>query len=1443
VNETLQHLAATVWKGVGHTFCCISTLQEGGGELRVQALHCAGSDRASWPALRGEVFPARVLPDTPTLFSWSDDAARPVVEGFAARLGLGHKRLQWLMVAPIKRAGRTVAVLDVGEMRRHQRGAFDSRTLELVNALMNEISLAVALADSSVEEGAPLLRMIAAQAELTCESVTRSELLTKLEQELRELRSSATPRNLFHTIARAAASLLDCDKALFLTHLPAFRQLEVNALIGLPEDSVREIEVLSPEFKSRFFATGAQPRVARAVDVLGQSRAGLVRGQALVVPIKAEGRIEHLIVLGEPRNRAFGRLEEEVMARFAHHASQSLDTSRLVNPQLLDITAQRILQKVGDYIQSTAEEKKILHAMLTGVTAGYGLGFNRAAIFLLDQRGTFLQGELGIGQMDTDAARRAWQKDQYGKLEDFQDYLQRLERDELSSEDMNEQVLPLRLPVDRQGDDIISRALRERVSILRPRDGTLRLPDELSHIFPHGSELAVVPLVAQQRALGVVICDNKHTQRRIFTEDLESLNLFCRTGAIAIANRRRQRALFLASATAISSSEKDPLKALLQQTLNAAQASSVTLVKVLHGDRFRLVGSASLNGSSVAGHVIPVRDKGISRWVMTMRLPYVIEDVSKTEQDEVNPILAELGVQAAVCLPWMLGDTMLGVMWLHYDRPTKFSKQQVADLQTFVYYVAGIWNDREKMRRLEHIQETFAEIMNATTRGDQVLSAIVQGTRSVMGCDTVTLYMHNDSAGTLECPESQMAGVKHAGPATRRGAADKDHFIYALYQRADPYVARDAQTDRYFKDSRFTREEDIHSVVAVPLIGRDSKHVGILFVSYVTPNALPEEELGHIQLFARYAVVAIQNAKLFAAHQQQLREQHGLAELSQTLLGSVTADKIINSAVEAAQRLLRTDLACMVLLDSVGQIEVRAAVGWTETQKSQLLPVGAASHAGYTISEKIPVVVEYFDQETRFTAPLYAEQGTVSGLSVPMWQDSRIIGALLVHTRRHFVFDDTHIRFLSLIANQVAVAIATAAQADTIARQTGRQDALQMVTKAIHASHTGSPDSVLETILQQAVDSLSARKHEQMLLGTLQLYDEEQKCLVFKFFSPRHLKDDEAARRGQRMPMPGGIWGSDGKMRVGITGRAYLQGRPQLVGDVLSHPDYLQFNDKIRSELAVPMLDGLEVLGVINVESSLPNAFDSEDQKTLVTLARLAVVALRNFRRLKNLRYFSHEVRQPIATIKMDAERLRSAQQAGRVLPVESQRDCIERIYYEVRRLHRIYTNILSLTFLTQGVTEYKFECCQLVGLVRDEARSLGWEADRKRIQLELPKSAEIEVWIDAAKIRQVVSNLVFNAIKFASSRVEVEVSLEGDHVAIVVKDDGIGIEAKDHAVIFQPFRRVIDVGVEGSGLGLAITKDYVAGHRGTIDVESKPKLGAAFRVRLPIAPQPGGQA
>jgi PAS domain S-box-containing protein len=246
-----------------------------------------------------------------------------------------------------------------------------------------------------------------------------------------------------------------------------------------------------------------------------------------------------------------------------------------------------------------------------------------------------------------------------------------------------------------------------------------------------------------------------------------------------------------------------------------------------------------------------------------------------------------------------------------------------------------------------------------------------------------------------------------------------------------------------------------------------------------------------------------------------------------------------------------------------------------------------------------------------------------------------------------------------------------------------------------------------------------------------------------------------------------------------------------------------------------------------------------------VALAEGIVYAFRDVtreRRLERVRSefvatVSHELRTPLASLHGAAITLREHDD----LAGETQRELLDMIASQSQRLADLVEEILITGQLDSGslrVSSEPFDAEELVHAVVHSARVR--VGTGRTIQVELPTELP-NVYGDAGRTRQVLSNLVDNAVKYSpdGSRIEITVDADEERVHFSVSDEGLGIPLTEQERIFEKFYRLDPHhrrGVSGSGLGLYICRELVRSMNGRIFVESDLGRGATFKFDLPVA-------
>jgi signal transduction histidine kinase/DNA-binding response OmpR family regulator/ligand-binding sensor domain-containing protein len=244
-----------------------------------------------------------------------------------------------------------------------------------------------------------------------------------------------------------------------------------------------------------------------------------------------------------------------------------------------------------------------------------------------------------------------------------------------------------------------------------------------------------------------------------------------------------------------------------------------------------------------------------------------------------------------------------------------------------------------------------------------------------------------------------------------------------------------------------------------------------------------------------------------------------------------------------------------------------------------------------------------------------------------------------------------------------------------------------------------------------------------------------------------------------------------------------------------------------------------------------------------------ANVRAREADRLKSefLANMSHDLRAPLNSIIGFSEVL-IPRLEGQI--AERQLGFLRNIQESGHHLLQLINNLLDLSKIEAGKMEIVLEEAELRPVLEGVCSVMSGQAQKQGVSIELQAAPDLpEVVVDVPKLKQILFNLISNAIKFSprGSSVEVvaralsaaESDLDEDSYDVAVVDNGIGISEEDQTLIFQEFRQLHKGSErpEGTGLGLAIVKRFVAALGGTIQVQSAAGEGCTFRVLLPTRP------
>jgi signal transduction histidine kinase len=292
-----------------------------------------------------------------------------------------------------------------------------------------------------------------------------------------------------------------------------------------------------------------------------------------------------------------------------------------------------------------------------------------------------------------------------------------------------------------------------------------------------------------------------------------------------------------------------------------------------------------------------------------------------------------------------------------------------------------------------------------------------------------------------------------------------------------------------------------------------------------------------------------------------------------------------------------------------------------------------------------------------------------------------------------------------------------------------------------------------------------------------------------------------------------------------------------------------------KTFLVVPLLRDQTVLGVVSLRRHTVDPFTADEIALVETFAQQAVIAIENVRVLNELRdtnvalrhateakskflaTMSHELRTPLNAIIGFSDVLLQ-RMFGEVN--EKQREYLTDIRTSGEHQLDLINDLLDLSKIEAGRLELELESVSIGETLEASRRFVQERAARQSVALDSIVAADLPaVPADARKLKQVVVNLLTNAVKFtpAGGRVTLSAGRRDVEILVSISDTGVGIAPEDQAKLFQEFEQARHgrASEEGTGLGLALSRKLVELHGGRMWVESELGKGSTFSFTIPI--------
>ena len=897
------------------------------------------------------------------------------------------------------------------------------------------------------------------------------------------------------------------------------------------------------------------------------------------------------------------------------------------------------------------------------------------------------------------------------------------------------------------------------------------------------------------------------------------------------------------------------------------------------GDLVRIVAHHGPLGAW-SSELRPLNPGFASGRAILAREPVHVHDILATEAVDLSVSKAAAeghGSRTLLAMPLLREGDAIGSLTIRRREVQPFTEKQLALLQTFADQAVIAIENVRLFKELESRNRDLTEALEQQTATGDILKVISQSQTDVQpvfeAIAESALRLCDAKHGVVFLFDGELIHLaavtgteREATEAARRSfpqAPGRASATTRAIQTLRAVVIPDVLEDPEFQLAEIGRVTDFRSVMSVPML-RGGKPIGAVTVTRAAAAPFPDAQIALLRTFADQAVIAIANVRLFTELQARNREltealeqQTATSEILRVISSSATElGPVLDTVAANAARVCDAEDIGVFQLDG-GTLRAGGRYGTGPKQD-----IGSIAHIrrdlllGRTFLERRTIHVH--DMTAGLESEYPGMRSTVERfgmrtmLCTPLLSGGKAVGVIVAVRYEVRPFADKHIRLLETFADQAVIAIENVrlfteleTRTAALSRSVDQLTALGEVGRAI--SSTLDLETVLTSIVSRAVE-LSGLDG-----GVVFEYEESAEEFVHRAATETGGALSEA-RRSTRV-----------RNGEGVVGRTAITLEPAQVPDI-TVPDAFESRLRenliasgVRAVLAVPMVYEGRLIGSLVVSRNRPGDFSAETIELLRTFATQSALAIQNARlfheiadksrqleaasrhKSEFLANMSHELRTPLNAILGFSEVLAQGM-FGDVN--QKQSEYLHDILESGRHLLSLINDILDLSKIEAGRMELEAADFDLPNAIENALVLVRERVIRRGIRLGSTIDTRLGMISgDERKVKQVLLNLLSNALKFTPEGGEIDVTARlHDHLAEVsVADTGIGIAPADQSTVFEEFRQVgtADKKAEGTGLGLTLSRKFIELHGGKIWVQSEVGRGSTFTFTLPVRPWP----
>jgi GAF domain-containing protein len=714
------------------------------------------------------------------------------------------------------------------------------------------------------------------------------------------------PENNFHSIEaevpRIAADVSNAKAAALFAHRETSNTLSALAKWGPMEAGAWSACLNSPGMEIQVKLPTLQDR-----DIPSWV------GSMITVPLAIGGVVKFIIWLWLDRETPDPSSEDiQLLSLFGRFAATGLRLGRTHGTSdPLGWSFLTVFARITAFQQNEQLESKVLHAGLTAVTARYGLRFNRAAVFLLNDDHTQVVCVMGIGQLEKGRAQSGWNIWEHSEQNNVNGYLTWLSKNLPVESDVEREIRNLPIPVSREGSDPFSRAVfQQEVSCIEsPMDADQGLDSDFVRCFQPAPGLYVVPMRLNTGANGVMVADRRFTPSAVGDAELEFLKLLANLTGQAVDRSRRERI----SATSLSLPT-------LYSLNNPHDILNVSIESLMHRE-----GAAACCLLLVEGSKITAKFScGDYRFG---DLPYPPGSLPQTirlagagqpwhfSQEEVQAEFSTVGfvvdASCAAAVSVWTDRQAIGTLWVLYSTPQQFDEQRLGRLATEMSHVASAYLTRLQWNQELALTEAIQDLGRLAHSPD-IVQAVADLGRRIFKADMATFWAYDRETGKFNRNWSRFSGwpTGQLPPSPQFGRTTYTLLSGENYRAEEQLSATDHEWSQSSGRSPLSKLGFL-SFQGVAL-GIEGQELGVLYLTYKAHKIFTRFDRDYLCKFADIGALALQRAKLIE-ETSRLRAATGMLA---SFTKEATKPGILKTVAAAIEKAIHAKAVFLYTFDS-----------------------------------------------------------------------------------------------------------------------------------------------------------------------------------------------------------------------------------------------------------------------------------------------------------------------------------------------------------------------------------------------------------------------------------------------------------------------------------------------------------------------------------------------